>query len=143
MENQNALEKPKWFATVLDEIDGMDASLFAPPHELEPGDQIVGDCTPYMQKVWALTRLTGRDMEQLVLEQKYHSASEGCALHNARIDELRHKHDLLLALFWALSNEHCKTWGDTRCNGVRKDWKLVMSKQEPRLPDFIRKMLES
>jgi hypothetical protein len=133
-------EEKTFLGQLMQEIAGMDETLFEPRQPHGEGDETVGLCLPYMRKLYALAILCGRDRDQIELDHRYSQVSDDpCDVAHAKMNKLKAKCDVLMELFWASVKQELNLW-TAGSIGVREGWAVVVTKndeKEPPIKKFI------
>jgi hypothetical protein len=113
--------------TLLEEVEVAEGSLFPPRHAAEEKEKVLGEATPYMQKLWSLAKLCERDAAQMRLDHKFSAEDHGedqCRIEATKYAMLTNKQEILELLFWSCVRTEFNAWGGMQL-GLRKGWKIV------------------
>jgi len=133
------LEPEAYLTSLLGEVQTMDENAF-PPSDREAcqHEQVIGEPTPYMKKMWALSIMYQRESERLGVEVKF---SPDDVRARAQAEEAQYKCDTLREIFWTLVKQHTDSWGTVGALGMRKGWKLVRFEPRDHMPPIFRRLL--
>jgi hypothetical protein len=125
---------------VLKDVENFDPEMFPPFAKLEKGEQVIAIVEDdFLRKVFSAACFYMREGKRLQVDLE--SAGE-VALHSPEMQRLKHKHDLLMSLFWFALRTQNNTFGVNV--GIRKDWQFVsIPKKSPnQLSEIIEKLLD-
>lgn len=112
------------------ELDSLNQNDFYEPEaELQTDDQIVGDLSEGLIRLFTLWRLTDKQVAAKIMEAKFeHLSVEGVEETIIKVRELNNKAELLRDLFWIEVKDEYHLW-DKDNIGVRKGRKVVWFKE--------------
>lgn len=134
--------KKNFMERLHDEIMLADPEAFPPKDPVRKTDDVMGECTDYMRRVWSLARFLEREMKQAKIELEYSTEKDPKLI--ARIDELHDKSKMLQCMVWVEGQEVFKMWGHEKGLGVRVGWKFVeFDREEPEIIKTLKGMFGS
>lgn len=122
------VEKPKVLVELLDEIEGMDETLFAPKGKIDEEERVLGQMTPWMCKCLALSRHYDKLAKMMAIEKDVYSPEQ--AKEFPEIAEAAYKSEVLKDLTWFAARAAFNAWNESGI-GAREGCKLVAFETEP------------
>jgi hypothetical protein len=140
-EANRQLGLPAFLARVLREVGDFDESLFPPNEPVHQGERVIGIAPSFCRKLFAYARYCHREAKQIQLDIQFTTRSARTTESAARLEEMSDTHRLLMALFWACTQDEFRQWGAGEALGVREDWSIVTCASERAHP--IQRLLEN
>jgi len=111
-----------------------------PDREIAPEDNIAGDMSPNLMKLYTLSLIYARRYAEAKIELVYGKPNNDQNLA-ARAAELDQKTKALVEIFWIAVKDEFSLW-DKENIGVRKGFKIVwFERQGPNFGDFLNDIL--
>lgn len=115
--------------TMLDEVEGMDATMFVPHNKLAKGEKVLGEVhDPLLQKMYSLSQMYRRDEHMTKTEMQFINNDDERAEMHRKAHYAEERADVLIALFWYLTQAQFKTF--TASIGLREGWTLVKCRKD-------------
>ena len=110
-----------------------------PARDLAPEDQIVGEMSTDLKKLFTLSLAYARKTAEAKVELAFGKPSED--LHSVgRVSELEEKTKVITSVFWIAVKDELGLW-DKESIGIRKGFRVVWNENsQPDLGDFLRNL---
>ena len=122
------------FTSLIQQELDLTVDVVEPVSDIQDGENVVGELTRELQKLYTLQIGYRREAEELMIKQKYEPSEE----NTAKAQETMAKAAALIYLFWVEVKEDLHLWGPPGFGfEVRRGWKVVTYKQQHPLFQFL------
>ena len=129
-----------WLKLLPMELDSIeDNLLLEPDHSIRNDDIEVGEMSAICKKLFTLGRLLEKDASQSYLDSKYCPDKDRKLELQSKASELGTKSGVLKEIMWISIKDDFNLWRETI--GIRMGFKVVISKPDDDMPQFLRGFL--
>ncbi|MFY9493390.1 MAG: hypothetical protein WAP55_02865 [Minisyncoccia bacterium] len=131
-----------WLEVIRQDLEQIgESDLIEPPAEAEEGEEILGEASLYLRRLWTLIAMMQKKAALAEVEMAFCSVPTPTRTEElrAQVWELTSKAQALKRFFWTEANDEFSSW-DRPAIGIRKDWMVVVCKED-HIPDIIKRIL--
>lgn len=130
-----------WLEVVRQDLEQIEESdLIEPPMEAEEDEEVLGEASPYLRRLWTLAAMMQKKAKLAELEIIYNSSHASQKELRAQASELAHKAEILRNVFWSETKDELNSW-DRPAIGIRRDWVVVACNEDDLIPDIIKRII--
>ncbi len=131
-----------WLEVIRQDLEQIgEIDLIEPPAEAEEDEEVLGEASLYLRRLWTLTAMMQKKVALAEVEMAFCSVPTPTRIEElrAQVWEFTGKAQALKRFFWIEVNDEFNSW-DRPAIAIRKDWIVVVCKED-HIPDIIKRIL--
>lgn len=136
------MEPMSWLEVIRQDLKQIsDNDFIEPSAELEESEEVLGEVSPHLRRLWTLTAIMQKKAALAKVEMVFHSVPARREELRAQVWELTSKAETLRKLFWIEVNDEFSSWSKHGI-GIRRGWKVIVCDENP-FSDILRRIFGS
>lgn len=133
----SVIERPKFLTDLLAEADDFEA-VYEPRDPIASGETACGMLTPWLVRVYCLSRYYVKQARMLCVEREYDDVD--MLLQDSEVSLMKYKGELLMEIFWPTVRAEFHLWTAPNI-GIRTGFAVIRSESKQDDGDGFRKFL--